>query len=305
MNSELRIPMPHANTVYLNGQFLSKEKAFISPEDRGFYFADGVYEVVKYYKGRPFRFAEHMVRLQNSLTGVRIGFNRIDELYGICDRLVAENSLLSSYAGVYIQITRGVAPRTHSFPTDDIAPTLYIRAFIMPPFLTEMRSGIRVICREDIRWHRCNIKSIALLPNTLIFQEAVEAGAFECLLIRDGVFTEATHSNVMMVMNGTVHTHPDSTNILPGITKAEVLEMCSGLQINVVEKPVKADEISNLEECFITGTGSEVMPVIQIDDRIVGKGVPGPITRLLQKAFFKITYEKLAKEKITMNNEKI
>jgi D-alanine transaminase len=294
--------MKSYSTVYLNGQFLPKDQAFISPEDRGFYFADGVYEVIKYYKGLPFRFDEHMIRLQNSLAGVRIGLNTIGELYGICNRLIAENNLISAYAGVYIQITRGVASRTHAFPLGDIVPTIYISAFPMPTFLTEMKNGVRVVSHEDIRWLRCNIKSIALLPNTLIFQEAIEADAFESLLIRDGNYTEATHSNMMMVANGTVYTHPDSNLILPGITRAEVIKLCSFLNIKVVEKPVQAEETSNIAECFITGTGSEIMPVVKIDNMVIGNGKPGRITRLLQKEFFKITYEKLAGEKIVTDD---
>jgi D-alanine transaminase len=295
--------MKSSSKVYLNQQFLPKEKAFISPEDRGFYFADGVYEVIKYYKGYPFCFDAHMTRLRNSLAGVRISFNRFDELADICDRLIEENRLISEYAGVYIQVTRGVAARTHSFPSNDVTPTLYIRAFPMPTFLSEMRNGVRVISRDDIRWLRCNIKSIALLPNTLIFQEAMEAGAFECLLIRDGKFTEATHSNIMMVRNGMVFTHPDSNLILPGITRTKVIKLCSALSVGVIEKPVKADDINSIEECFITGTGSEIIPVVMVDNTVIGNGKPGPVTRMIQKAFFKITYEELAGEKITVNND--
>lgn len=280
--------------VYLNGQFLSGDQAFISPEDRGFYFADGVYEVIKYYSGNPFCFPEHMIRLRNSLAGIRIGFKRLEELNGICNKLIEDNQLKSEFAGVYIQITRGVAKRTHNFPAGNIEPTLYIRAFPMPAFINEMKNGVRVISREDIRWLRCNIKSIALLPNTLIFQEAVEAGAFECLLIRDGKYTEATHSNILMVRDSSVYTHPDSNLILPGITKGVVKQLCAALNIRFIEEAVKADEINEYEECFITGTGSEIMPVIQIDDMKIGDGNPGSVTRLLQKEFFKITYGKLA-----------
>jgi D-alanine transaminase len=164
----------------------------------------------------------------------------------------------------------------------------------MPTYLNEMKCGIYAISREDIRWQRCNIKSIALLPNTLMFQEAAEQGAGECFLIRNGYYTEATHSNIMMVKQDAVYTHPDSNYILPGITKTMVIKICKRLDIKVVEKPVKATSINDFEECFITNTGSEIMPVIRIDETIIGKGVPGPVTRKLQEELFRMTYWELA-----------
>lgn len=294
--------MPQASTVYLNGQFISKDKASVSPDDRGFYFGDGVYEVIKYYKGQPFCFAEHLNRLRNSLAGVRINYRHTEDLSGICQELIDANRLKDEYAAVYIQITRGVAARTHRFPGKEVIPTIYIRAFLMPPFFDEMRQGIRVITREDIRWHRCNIKSIALLPNTLMFEEAAEQGAGECMLIRNGCFTEATHSNIMAVTNRMVQTHPDSNLILPGITKAVVIKLCTGLGIPVLEKPIEAKKAAGFEEWFLTGTGSEIIPVIQIDDKIIGTGIPGPITRLLQQEFFRITYLKLANERLVIDD---
>ena len=184
--------LQHA-TVYLNGQFMSRDRAMVSPEDRGFYFADGVYEVMKYYKGKPFCFDEHISRFKNSLSGVKITFENLSSLRDVCDALIKTNSLNDKYAGVYIQVTRGVAPRTHRFPEENIEPTIYSRAFPMPAYINEMRNGVHLVTHEDIRWHWCNIKSIALLPNTVIFEEAARQGAFECMLIRDGYVTEATH----------------------------------------------------------------------------------------------------------------
>jgi D-alanine transaminase len=295
--------MLDSSIVYLNHQFLPKEQAFVSPDDRGFYFADGVYEVIKYYKGKPFCFMEHMERLHNSLNGIRINFTRSAELSAICDELIRINGFESEYAAVYIQITRGVAPRMHRFPGNDIEPTMYIKAFLMPPFLHEIIHGIRVITREDIRWHRCNIKSIALLPNTMLYQEAVEQGAGECFLVRNGYFTEATHSNIMIVKQGVVYTHHDSELILPGITKGVLLKICRRLGIKVNETPVRSSETDQMDECMVTGTGSEIFPVIQIDDNLVGTGQPGPITRKLQEELFTMTYWELAGERIVMSRE--
>jgi D-alanine transaminase len=275
--------------VYLNGRFISKDESFISTDDRGFYFADGVYEVIKYYKGQSFSFEDHMIRLRNSLSSVRIDFD-VSMLGSLCDQLIRDNLLEDEYAGVYIQITRGVAPRIHRFPDKGVKPTLFVRAFTMPSYVDDLRNGIRVITREDIRWLRCDVKSIALLPNTILFQEAVEQNAGECFLVRDGNYTEATHSNIMAVIGGTVYTHPDTNLILPGITKKVIIRICDELCIPLTERPVASDETSSFDECFITGTGSEVMPVVEIDGKPVGNGKPGPVTIRLQEEFFKITY---------------
>jgi D-alanine transaminase len=277
--------------VYLNGRFIPKDESFISTDDRGFYFADGIYEVIKYYKGIPFCFEDHIIRLKNSLSSVRIDFD-ISLIDGLCDQLIKDNLLKDEYAGVYIQITRGVAPRIHRFPGKEVRPTLFIRAFAMPSFTDDLRNGIRVITREDIRWLRCDIKSIALLPNTMLFQQAVELNAGECFLIRNGKYTEATHSNIMAVMGGTVFTHPDSNLILPGITKKVLIRLCAELNIPLIERPVENKETPLFDECFITGTGSEVMPVIEIDGKPVGNGKPGPVTMRLQDELFRITYGK-------------
>jgi D-alanine transaminase len=170
----------------------------------------------------------------------------------------------------------------------------------MPVCITELSGGVQVMTREDIRWLKCNVKSIALLPNTLLFEEVASQGAFECVLVRNGLVTEASHSNILAVKNGTVQTHPDSNLILPGITKLAVLRICKKLGIPVVEKPVEESAIASYDEWFLTGTGSEVMPVVKINDHIVGNGKPGPVTRRIQQEFFRMTYEELAGEKLTI-----
>jgi D-alanine transaminase len=288
--------MLQPNTVYLNGQFISNDRASISPDDRGFYFADGIYEVVKFYKNNPFCFDEHITRLGNNLREVKIGFNHLDKLADVCRALININQLTAQYAGVYIQITRGVAPRTHRFPSETVKPTIYARAFSMPPYLKEMKEGVLVISREDIRWLKCNVKSIGLLANTLLFEDVAAEGAFECLFIRNGFVTEASHSNIMAVKENTVYTHPDSNLVLPGITKAAVINICRKNKIPVIEEPIAASAIYDFDEWFVTGTGSEITPVIQINGRSIGKGKPGSITRILQSEFFKITYESLAND---------
>ncbi len=273
--------------VYLNGTFIPKEKAALSPDDRGFIFADGVYEVIKYYNGKPFRFADHLERLKRSLKEIQIGFDDLGGLENIFRKLLEENKLTEVHSGIYLQITRGANKRVHHFPAE-IQPTIYAFAFPLPSFTEHLENGIKVITKEDIRWLRCDIKSVALLPNTMLYNQAVEAGAGECILIRDGKVTEATHSSVLAVKNGTVITHPLSNLILPGITRKVILEICAGNKISVEERAFSETELFEMDELMIAGTGSEITPVIQINDSPVGNKKPGEITRLLQYKFFEM-----------------
>lgn len=273
--------------VFLNGRFLPGEQALVSANDRGFHFADGVYEVVKYYPEGPFCLEEHMERLRNSLAAVRIVYPvGVETLPVIFSRLLEENGLSGREAGVYLQITRGSHPRVHHFP-EIPEPTVYACAFAFPSFVRQLTEGIGVITAEDIRWLRCDIKSVSLLANTMLYQQAVERGAGECVLVRDGLVTEATHSTVMAVRHGTVVTHPLSRLILPGITRKVVLDLCRENGIPVAEEALPAEELHAADELFLTGTGSEVMPVVAVDGHPVGHGLPGPVTRLLQNAFFR------------------
>ena len=274
--------------VYLNGKFVNENEAGLSPNDRGFIFADGVYEVTKYYNGIPFRFNDHIERLKRSLNELRISFNQLDELSDISQQLLEKNDLQNEHAGVYWQITRGANKRVHHFP-QGITPTFYAFAYSMPSDLEKQQKGINVILREDIRWKRCDIKSVSLLPNTMLYNEAVENGVGECILFRDGYITEATHSSVIAVKNGTVLTRPLSNLILPGITRKVVLELCAENQIPVEERLFTEDELFNMDELFICGTGSEITPVITVDGNRIGKGEPGEITKKLQQLFFNST----------------
>jgi D-alanine transaminase len=273
--------------VYLNGTFLDRKEAKISPDDRGFHFADGVYEVVKYYQGKPFRMEDHILRLQRSLFEVGIMVDQTGQLPFIFDKLLEMNDLRQQDAGIYLQISRGVHQRVHHFPAN-ISPTVYAFAFPFPSFTGPLENGIKVITSEDIRWLRCDIKSVSLLPNSMLYQQAVEKGAGECVLIRNGMVTEATHSSVIGVKDGMLITHPLSNLILPGITRKVILEIALESEIPVKETPVTEDELYKLDELIICGTGSEVMPAVQINDRLVGDGKPGSVTRFLQKKFFEM-----------------
>jgi D-alanine transaminase len=284
------------NTVFLNGRYISKDKAYISPDDRGFYFADGVYEVIRCFKGNLFRFEDHLARLNRSLSEIRLIFKSTDKIGSICHDLIVSNKLEEKYADIYLQITRGASRRMHSFPKEDISPTIYITAYERPPYINELKNGISVITRPDIRWSRCDIKTILLLPNTLMFQEAKEEGAGECIFIRNGVITEATHSNVMGIKDGMIHTHPDSNLILPGITKKVIYDICRESGIIIRENPVREADIYELEELFITSTGDDIMPVVGVNNKSIGNGAPGQLTRRIQSIFFDMTYKKLGDE---------
>ena len=286
-----------SETVFFNGEFIAREKALISPDDRGFYFADGVYEVIRCFKGNFFCFEEHMMRLKRSLSETRINFKEISSLNSICKKIISKNNLEGKYADIYIQITRGVHRRMHRFPVEDISPTIYMYAYERLPSVNEMKRGVKAITRTDIRWLRCDIKSVSLLPNTLMFQEAYEKNARECIFIRDGVLTEASHSNVMGVKTDVIFTHPDCNLILSGITKMVVFKICNDLGIYIKESPLREEDISELDELFIIGTGNDIMPVVQLNNEVINNGVPGAITRQIQREYFRITYKELGGEK--------
>lgn len=273
--------------VYLNGKFLNEEEAKISPRDRGYLFADGVYEVAKYYFGKPFRYRDHIQRLKRSLSELSIHFKELEELEDVFLKLISMNKMENIHAGIYLQITRGEHKRIHSFP-QKIKPTIFAYAFELPSFKENLKNGIKVITEKDIRWQRCDIKSVSLLPNTMLFNKATEEGAGECVLIRDGLITEATHSSVLGVKNGVVITRPLSNLILPGITRKVILEICAENNIPFEEREFSEKELLDFDELIIAGTGSEITPAIQVNDIKIGDGKPGEITKLLQRHFFSL-----------------
>jgi D-alanine transaminase len=270
---------------YFNGTFLPKDEIHISPDDRGFLFADGIYEVVRWYGGFFYDMKGHMARLKRSLKEVRISWPGADDFPSVAQELVVKNNLSVLPVLVYLQVTRGAAKRTHAFPSPPIEPTVYAFARSFHPDNEKMKNGIGVILRNDIRWSRCDIKSVSLLPNVLLFQEATELDCYECIFSRGGVITEGAHSNVFFVINGVLHTHPESENVLPGITRNNVLRIARQNGIPVSETAVNESMVHSVNEAFITNTSSEVAPVISIDKTPVNDGKPGPVTELLQRKF--------------------
>ncbi|MEX2583358.1 MAG: aminotransferase class IV [Gemmatimonadota bacterium] len=274
--------------VYLDGQYLPKDQATVSVDDRGFLFGDGVYEVTRAIGGRLFEEEGHWERLRMGLGELAIVADRIDrgKIREIYEHLLEENGHTApdSDATVYLQITRGCAPRSHAFPGPGCVPTIYAFAspFRIPTDLR--RSGVDAIAHPDIRWARCDIKTINLLPNVVAKQRAVEAGAWEAVLFRDGAITEGSSTNVFGVLDGELRTYPTSNYILPGITRDVILQLARELNIPIRERPIFANEVSRLEELFVTGTTTDVQPIVRLDGRPIGDGVVGGVARTLQEA---------------------
>ena len=274
------------DVVYVNGSFLPRAEARVSVEDRGFVFGDGVYEVLRIINGRPFAARFHNQRLEKSLDGIRIALQGKDspsQFLEIGKQLLKENKLLEGEATLYMQLTRGATTRAHYFPPADVAPTVYISVARFTPNVDLAESGASAITHPDLRWGRCDLKTLNLLPNVLATQTAKERGAFEAMLIRDGVVTEGARTNFFGVVDGSLRTHPCDNHILPGITRSVLRDLARELSIDLDETPIKASEIPKLTELFLTGTTTDVMPVVKLDDKPVGKGRPGELTRKLQR----------------------
>jgi D-alanine transaminase len=274
--------------AYLNGQFLPRAAAMVPVEDRGFIFGDGVYEVWRVVEGRLFEADRHLERLAYGLRELRLpapDIARAETLHEVADRLLRESTLTTGEATLYLQVTRGAAPRTHQFPPAGTAPTVYatVNKLTLPH---DVRArGAQCVTLTDMRWMRCDIKTLQLLPNVLAMQSAVEHGVTDAIFLRDGMVTESSHANVLGVVDGVVCTHPANNLILPGITRAVVLEIAGSLGIPVREEAFSAQDMMDLDELFLTGTTNDVMPVVRVDDQPIGNGAPGPITMRLYDAF--------------------
>jgi D-alanine transaminase len=262
--------------VYLNGTFLPSEQAQVSVFDRGFVFADGVYEVIPAYGGRLFRLPQHLARLDNSLAGIRLPnplaardwqtmFTRLVEAGGAADQ------------SVYLQVTRGRAERDHAFPKQ-ITPTVFAYSQALKyPEPAQLAAGVAAITVPDIRWQRCDIKAIALLPNVLMRQQATEQGAAEAILLRDGLMTEGAASNIFLVLKGTLVTPPKGPFILTGVTRDLALELARAHGLACDERAVTESELRSAEELMLSSSIKELLPITQLDGKPVGSGRPGPL----------------------------
>ena len=278
----------YPSELYLNGEWLEPEKAFVSVFDRAFMFGDGIYEVTPFYCGKAFRLQDHVARVKYCLQQMKIDFDA-SVLEELMLEAVARSGFSKEDAAVYLQISRGTAPRSHFIP-ENTTPTLLLYAFKVNLDNFENRYW-KVIASEDLRWHRSDIKSTALLANTLANEAAISTGYDENLLFRNGFFTEGSHTTVFFVKKGIVYTHPEGRHILSGITRKVVLELCRKLEIPVKEKAFPVGELSGVGEIFLTGTTTQIAPVssVTIEGKEVFTSQKGQITSKLQEEFVKIT----------------
>jgi D-alanine transaminase len=266
------------NTVYLNGDFLPADQACIPVLDRGFIFGDGVYEVIPAYGGKLFRLSEHLQRLENSLAAVRIP-NPLSgtQWQAMLTELVQRNG--DGDLSLYLQITRGCAQRDHAMPAEP-RPTVFAMCNPLHPVSTEIQQhGVAAITLDDIRWQRCHIKAISLLPNILLRQEALDQGAAEAILIRDGLATEGAASNLFIVKDGVLLTPPTGPLLLPGITRDLILELAQQHDIPCREAAIRRDDLTSADEIWLTSSTKEILPVTKLDAQAVANGEPGPLYR--------------------------
>ena len=269
---------------YLNGHFSPLEEIKISPDDRGFLFGDGVYEVIRAYHGVPAFWSEHFNRLVRSANEIRLHFSIKQPQF---QRLLLSGLQQSGYeeGKIYIQVTRGVAPREHTFPAN-VDSTVFLAFRKMVALPTEAyQQGVRVITLPDVRWHRCDIKSLNLLPNVLAKQKAGEAKAFEGIFVRDGQVTEGATSNIFAVKNGVLITPERNHFVLAGVTQQQVATLAQAKGLDVQFRPMAISEFLQSDEIFLVGTTIEVLPVIQVNEQTIHDGKPGPISTALQKDF--------------------
>ncbi len=278
-------------TIYLNGEYMPIEEAKIPVLDRGFIFGDGVYEVIPVYSRKAFRLAEHLRRLQHSLDGIKLANPHSDgEWTKLINELIARNPGEDQY--LYLHITRGVAKRDHAFPNPPVKPTVFMMSNPLPtPPAALLKSGVCAVTAQDNRWLRCDIKAIALLPNVLLRQMAVDAGCAETILIRtesknEGEFmTEGAASNIFVVKNGKLLAPPKDNLMLPGITYDVILEIAAANGIPHEVRRIAAAEVFAADELLLTSSTKEVLAVTHLDGKPVGAGKPGAMFARLYKLY--------------------
>lgn len=266
------------DTVYLNGSFLPLAQATIPVLDRGFMFGDGVYEVIPVYNGQAFRLDEHIQRLEASLAAVRIRNPLTAAAWrDMLQQLIAENAALQDQS-LYLQITRGVAPRDQAFPPASVAPTVFAMSMaLQTPAAALVQSGVAAITALDIRWDRCNIKAISLLANVLLRQQAVDEAVTETIMLREGMLTEGSSTNVFVVAQGQLLAPPKSQHMLTGVTYDVILELAAAHGIASVVAPVSEVQLRSADEIWITSSTKEILAIITLDGRSIGQGQPGPL----------------------------
>ncbi|MFM9906276.1 MAG: D-amino-acid transaminase [Nitrospiraceae bacterium] len=272
------------DVAFVNGAFVSLADAKVSIDDRGFQFGDGIYEVIRTYGGRPFELEAHLARLDRSAAALDL-----TQPYSSAEwtNHILEGIRRAAYpeAKIYIQLTRGVAPRDHAYEAD-LTPTVVLTVRELHSLSRSVQAvGVEAMTIEDIRWGRCDIKSLSLLGNVLARQQAKRAQVFEAILLKEGSITEGAVSNVMVVRGGTVMTAPEGPRILSGVTRAVVLGLARKEGLPVQERCIAQADLYGADEVFLTGTTVEVLAVVRVDGKVIKDGRPGPITQRLAAGF--------------------
>jgi D-alanine transaminase len=271
--------------AYFNGKYLPKGQIAISPDDRGFLFADGLYEVVRSYDGRLFQMAAHLERLARGARHLRLDADGYGDLGEVCRQLLAQNDLTAGGALVYIQVTRGAPPvRAHHFPAEETPLTVYATVRAFEPNTVTHADGLAVALLPDQRWARCDMKTVGLTANALAAQQAHEMGAAEALLVRDGCVMEGSHSSFLVVEDGTVMAPPLTNYILDSISRQVVASICTQENIPFAARPIYQSHLTAADELMLAGTTLEVTPITEVIG-IERQWAPGPVTRRLQEAF--------------------
>lgn len=271
------------NKMLYNDQIMERD-TLIDIEDRGYQFGDGVYEVIGVYNGKPMMLDEHMERLKRSAREIRLTLpGPVADLRNKLEELVAANELEEGI--IYMQVSRGTASREHEFPASDV-PAVTVAYTRPEDRMSDVEDkGATAVLTEDIRWLRCDIKTLNLLPNVMAKQKAVEQNAIEAILHRGETVTEASASNVFMVKNGELFTHPADNLILNGITRKKILQLCDELNLKVNEQTFTVDELLSADEVFVSATKMDIIPILKVGDQTIGTGKPGKVTKRILQAF--------------------
>ena len=269
--------------VYLNGDFVSKASAKISVLDRGFLFGDGIYEVIPVYKGQAFRLSEHLRRLDASLKAIRLANPyKAAQWQSLIDQVIAKSG--QQHLSIYIQISRGCQEQRNHLAGDSLEPTVLIMPGPLSTDVAELRP-IKAALLEDIRWQYCHIKSVSLLANILLRQEAESQGCQEAILHRGNMLTEGATSNIFLVKNNEIHTPKKNRYILGGITRDLIIELAEKAGIKVQQRDIEVPELLQADEAWVSSSSREISPVTQINDKIVSSGTIGPVTKAIHSAF--------------------
>lgn len=272
--------------IWSQGKYAHKDSLMFPLEERGLQFGDGVYEVIRVYRGKTYLLDEHIKRLFRSLEAIHIKINFSEHEIKSALTTMLERNHIDEDAFIYLQVTRGTAERDHLFP-QGVEPNIYAYAKKRERPLEIIKHGVKAITLDDERWDNCYIKSLNLLPNVLAKQKAADEGAYEAILHRGEIVTEGSSSNIFLVKNETIYTHPESKYILSGCVRNAILRFSKELNFSLTEKAFEVSAIEDADELFLSSSTAEIVPIIQVNDKLIADGKPGTVTKKLQEAYEK------------------